>query len=139
VDHGGGNVEKTRNLFEDLTWTFNLIVDTMIHTEFPRLPVEQKHQLFNQCEPEKTTVECHCAQTARSGTYHTRNAFGWDHQRYFNGSAAASFTVNSTGTAISATAPAGSTTGEILVKTAKRTLKSNFAFRVSPNTRNAAR
>lgn len=49
----------------------------------------------------------------------------------FNGTAAA-FTVNSLGTAISTTVPAGAATGTVEVVTASGTLLSNVPFRVLP-------
>jgi uncharacterized repeat protein (TIGR03803 family) len=47
----------------------------------------------------------------------------------FNGTAA-TFTVNSTGTAISTTVPTGATTGTVQVVTPSGTLSSNVPFRV---------
>jgi hypothetical protein len=47
----------------------------------------------------------------------------------FNGTAA-TFTVNSTGTAISTTVPAGATSGAVQVVTPLATLSSNVPFRV---------
>jgi hypothetical protein len=49
----------------------------------------------------------------------------------FNGTAA-TFTVNSTGSAVSTTVPAGATTGTIQVVTPGSTLSSNVPFRVLP-------
>jgi IPT/TIG domain len=49
----------------------------------------------------------------------------------FNGVAVTSFTVNSTGTAITTTVPSGATTGKVQVTTASgTTLTSNVKFRV---------
>jgi IPT/TIG domain len=48
----------------------------------------------------------------------------------FNGTVA-TFTVNSTGTAITATVPIGATTGSVQVVTPDGTLKSNVAFVVN--------
>lgn len=48
------------------------------------------------------------------------------------GTAAASFTVNSTGTAITTSVPAGATTGTISVTTPTGTLDSNVGFKVIP-------
>jgi len=50
----------------------------------------------------------------------------------FNGTSATVFTVNATSTAISATVPAGATTGIVQVTTPGGTLSSNMAFRVLP-------
>jgi hypothetical protein len=47
----------------------------------------------------------------------------------FNGTVA-TFTVNSSGTAISTTVPTGATTGPVQVVTPNRTLSSNMPFRV---------
>jgi uncharacterized protein (TIGR03437 family) len=49
----------------------------------------------------------------------------------FNGTAAV-FTINSSGTAISTTVPAGATSGAVQVITQSRTLSSNAPFRVLP-------
>jgi len=50
----------------------------------------------------------------------------------FNGTAATTFTVNSTGSAISTTVPAGATSGTVQVVTSSGTLLSNVPFRVLP-------
>ena len=50
----------------------------------------------------------------------------------FNGIPATAFTVNSTGSAISTTVPAGATSGTVLVVTSNGTLLSNGPFRVIP-------
>lgn len=49
----------------------------------------------------------------------------------FNGTATTSFTVNSTGTAITATVPTGATSGPVQVITPDGTLKSNVSFTVN--------
>jgi hypothetical protein len=49
----------------------------------------------------------------------------------FGGLPAPSFTINSTGTAISTTVPTGAKTGEVRVRLADGMLKSNVAFRVT--------
>jgi uncharacterized repeat protein (TIGR03803 family) len=50
----------------------------------------------------------------------------------FNGTPVASFTVNSSGSAISTKVPVGATTGFVTVNTPTGTLKSNVKFRVLP-------
>lgn len=50
----------------------------------------------------------------------------------FNGTPATSFTVNSSGTAMTTTVPTGATTGPVQVKTPGGTLSSNAPFRVLP-------
>jgi uncharacterized repeat protein (TIGR03803 family) len=50
----------------------------------------------------------------------------------FNGTPVASFRVNSTGSAIQTTVPAGATTGPVTVATPSDTLSSNISFRVMP-------